>query len=69
MEKIRLNKQFYDYGCINIAKIKYGKFLDIIIKQDENYFELKYTNLTETPNIINEFTNYVLALMKNKVLI
>tara|TARA_Y100000310_G_C20353796_1_gene655647 strand:+ start:432 stop:632 length:201 start_codon:yes stop_codon:yes gene_type:complete len=65
--KIKLNNNFYDKEVIKEAVGDFKGVCNIQILNDNIEIELK--SIEENENLGEEFCNYVLGLMKNKILV
>lgn len=67
IKKIKFNKKFYTLRAIKKAVRAYQKLADFDFKEDKKSIKVTMKNIDQdVENIIeDEFSNYVLATMKN----
>ena len=68
-EKIKLNKSFYDKKAVEQASKEFSHLANFRIVETKEDLIIAIDEITKTPHLKEEFTNYVLGLMKNKIII
>ena len=66
---INLNKKFYDLGTIKESLDDFRAVCSGKVKNTKRGFRIVLKANTQSPNLGHEFSNYVLGLMKNKMMI
>lgn len=67
-EKIRLNKKFYDKKAIEEAYRDFSHLANFRIVESKDDIIIAIEEIKKTPHLSEEFINYVLGLMKNKMI-
>jgi len=65
--KIKLNKEFYNQDIVKVALNDFKKVCDGKILNDD--LEIEFEPKEKIENLQEEFCNYVLGLMKNKIMV
>jgi len=68
-EKIRLSKNFYDKTAVDEAAKDFSHIARFRVVELKNDIIIAIEETKKTPNLKEEFTNYVLGLMKNKTIV
>lgn len=68
MESVKLNKSIYDKTAINQAINDFSHLAKFKIKEDNNNYNIEIFEDESKQNLKEEFCNYVLGLMKSKIL-
>ncbi len=68
--RINLNKKFYDEGTVRESLKDFKNICETSLKVHDNYLEVVMIDKGNAPeNMGLEFSNYVIASMKNKLLV
>ena len=67
---VELNKDFYNRESINKTVKDFSNICDTIVKENGNFrIILKPKEEVDSNELVNEFCNYVLAIMKNNSMV
>lgn len=66
MQQIKFNLKIYEEQVIIQAIKDYSSFLKIETELEKEYININYEIIKDHKNIIEEFSNYILALSKQE---